>query len=92
MDGVTEESAADARPPDALTGVLERTELQHAASAVAGREIVQVLTVIPCGVASGWHIHPGRDTYMYVVSGSLVLEFGPGGRDRVEAAADLGCP
>jgi uncharacterized RmlC-like cupin family protein len=37
------------------------------------------------GVLTGWHTHPGPDTYLYVVSGSLVLEFGPGGRDRVEA-------
>ena len=39
------------------------------------------------GVTTGWHTHPGRDTYMYVVSGSLVLEFGPAGRERVEAQA-----
>jgi uncharacterized RmlC-like cupin family protein len=39
------------------------------------------------GVTTGWHTHPGRDTYMYVVSGSLVLEFGPAGGERVEAQA-----
>ncbi len=39
------------------------------------------------GVVTGWHTHPGPDTYMYVVSGSLVLEFGPAGRHRVEAQA-----
>jgi uncharacterized RmlC-like cupin family protein len=39
------------------------------------------------GAMTGWHVHAGHDTYLYVVSGSFVLEFGPGGRDRAEASA-----
>jgi hypothetical protein len=38
---------------DDLAGKLKRTELQHVASSVPGREIVQVLTEIPAGVQSG---------------------------------------
>ena len=34
-------------PGDALAGKLKRTELQHQASSIPGREIVQVLTEIP---------------------------------------------
>jgi uncharacterized RmlC-like cupin family protein len=35
------------------------------------------------GVWSGWHHHGDHDTYVYVVRGSIELEFGPGGRERV---------
>lgn len=46
---------------DALTGTLKRTVLQQCPSSIPGREIVQVLTEIPAGVESGWHIHPGEE-------------------------------
>ncbi len=48
------------RPADALASKLKRTELPHKPSSIPGREIVQVLTEIPGGVESGWHITPGR--------------------------------
>jgi uncharacterized RmlC-like cupin family protein len=37
------------------------------------------------GLAGGWHHHGERDTYVYVVSGSLTIDYGPGGRDQVQA-------
>jgi len=37
------------------------------------------------GLAGGWHHHGDRDSYIYVISGSLAIEFGPGGRDRIDA-------
>ena len=37
------------------------------------------------GVAGGWHHHGGRDSYVYVISGSIDVEFGRGGRERVTA-------
>jgi quercetin dioxygenase-like cupin family protein len=46
---------------DELTGKLKRTVLQRSASSIPGREIVQVLTEIPAGVESGWHVHPGEE-------------------------------
>jgi quercetin dioxygenase-like cupin family protein len=55
---------------DALASKLERTELQHQPSSIPGREIVQVLTVIPCGVESGWHIHPGEEVG-YILAGTV---------------------
>jgi quercetin dioxygenase-like cupin family protein len=55
---------------DALVGKLKRTELQHRSSSIPGREIVQVLTEIPCGVESGWHIHPGEEVG-YIVAGTV---------------------
>jgi quercetin dioxygenase-like cupin family protein len=58
---------------DALTSRLRRTELQRAVSSVPGRDIVQVRTEIPAGVASGWHTHPGEEVG-YIVAGKVDME------------------
>jgi quercetin dioxygenase-like cupin family protein len=60
-------------PGDALAGKLKRTVLEHSASSIPGREIVQVLTEIPVGVASGWHMHPGEEVG-YIISGTVRME------------------
>jgi uncharacterized RmlC-like cupin family protein len=39
------------------------------------------------GVRSGWHHHGDTDTYIYVVKGSIVVEFGPNGRERLNCGA-----
>ena len=57
---------------DALAGKLKRTELQHEASSIPGRDIVQVLTEIPVGVESGWHTHPGEEVG-YIVAGTVEM-------------------
>src|SRR3954447_17938768 len=62
----------DATPRDDLAGKLRRTELQHAASSIPGREIVQVLTEIPAGVESGWHQHPGEEVG-YIIAGTVQM-------------------
>lgn len=36
-------------------------------------------------MTSGWHHHGDHDSTIYVVSGGLRMESGPGGRDVVEA-------
>jgi quercetin dioxygenase-like cupin family protein len=59
-------------PVDELAGNLKRTELQHRQSSIAGREIVQVLTEIPCGVESGWHTHPGEEVG-YILAGTVQM-------------------
>ena len=48
------------QPRDELAGKLKRTELQHAASSIPGREIVQVLTEIPAGVGRAGTSTPAR--------------------------------
>ncbi len=58
------------QPTDALAGKLKRTEVQHESSSIVGREIVQVLTEIPCGVESGWHVHPGEEVG-YILAGTV---------------------
>jgi quercetin dioxygenase-like cupin family protein len=60
------------QPIDALAAKLKRTELQHRESSIPGREIVQVLTEIPCGVESGWHIHPGEEVG-YILAGTVQM-------------------
>jgi quercetin dioxygenase-like cupin family protein len=57
---------------DALTSKLTRTVLQQSPSSIPGREIVQVLTEIPAGVESGWHIHPGEEVG-YIVAGTVQM-------------------
>jgi uncharacterized RmlC-like cupin family protein len=39
------------------------------------------------GMTSGWHHHGDYESSIYVVSGQLRMESGPGGRDVVQAAA-----
>jgi uncharacterized RmlC-like cupin family protein len=37
------------------------------------------------GMVSGWHHHGEYETTIYVVTGALLMEFGPGGSSTVEA-------
>ena len=57
---------------DELATTLKRTEVQRGASSIPGREIVQVLTTIPAGVSSGWHLHPGEEVG-YILAGTVEL-------------------
>ncbi|HEY4268646.1 MAG TPA: cupin domain-containing protein [Galbitalea sp.] len=66
-------SAVEPPPHDALAGKLKRTEIQHKSSSIPGRDIVQVLTVIPVGVESGWHTHPGEEVG-YILGGTVEMK------------------
>ena len=39
------------------------------------------------GVAGGWHHHGDHDSYIYVLRGSLTIDFGPGVRESIAAGA-----
>jgi len=39
------------------------------------------------GMVSGWHHHGAYETTIYVLSGTLRMESGPGGRDQIDAEA-----
>src|SRR3954454_6863124 len=67
------DTMANSSQVDDLAGKLKRTELQHSASSIPGREIVQVLTEIPSGVESGWHQHPGEEVG-YILAGRVEME------------------
>lgn len=58
---------------DELASELKRTEIQHIGSSIPGREIVQVLTEIPAGVESGWHMHPGEEVG-YILAGTVEMQ------------------
>lgn len=44
---------------------------------------VGLVTTEP-GLHTGWHHHGGYDTFVYLVSGTARLEYGPGGRETTE--------
>ncbi|NEM06208.1 cupin domain-containing protein [Geodermatophilus normandii] len=83
----SEPATRSGRPPDALAGKLERTEVQRSASSIPGREIVQVLTEIPVGVGSGWHTHPGEEVG-YILAGTVTMAIR--GRDTLTLHAGDG--
>ena len=72
-------SLAEATPGPATPG-MERRELFARADDWAG----WVRT--DAGVASGWHHHGNHDSYIYILRGSLTIDFGPGGRESVAAS------
>ena len=39
------------------------------------------------GDTSSWHIHPASDTFVYIITGSITIEFGLKGEGRVNACA-----
>jgi quercetin dioxygenase-like cupin family protein len=63
-------AAADSR--DDLASKLARREVQRSPSSIPGREIVQVETLIPPGVESGWHAHPGEEVG-YIIAGEVEM-------------------
>ncbi|MGZ9112562.1 MAG: cupin domain-containing protein [Rhodoplanes sp.] len=65
-------SAQTPQAGDALAGTLMRREIQRAPLSIAQHEVVQVLTEIPAGVASGWHVHPGEEVG-YILAGDVEM-------------------
>jgi quercetin dioxygenase-like cupin family protein len=63
---------ADKRTRDDLAGKLARREVQRSSLSILGREMVQVETLIPAGVESGWHIHPGEEVG-YIIAGQVEM-------------------
>ena len=57
---------------DDLASKLARREVQRSSSSIPGREIVQVETLIPVGVESGWHAHPGEEVG-YIIAGQVEM-------------------
>jgi len=57
---------------DELAGKLARREVQRSPLSIPGREMVQVETLIPVGVESGWHIHPGEEVG-YIIAGQVEM-------------------
>ena len=60
------------QPDEAFAGKFKRTVLQHSASSIPGREILQVLTEIPGGTETGWGIHPGEKVG-FILAGTVQM-------------------
>lgn len=65
-------TASSERSGDELAGKLARREVQRSPSSIPGREIVQVETLIPAGIESGWHAHPGEEVG-YIIAGQVEM-------------------
>lgn len=53
--------------------------------AVATERTWAGLATTKAGMVSGWHHHGDYESTIYVLSGSLRMEFGPGGADVLDA-------
>ena len=73
VSGSGDRTMASSEPSrDDLASKLVRREVQRSPSSVPGREIVQVETLIPVGVESGWHVHPGEEVG-YIIAGQVEM-------------------
>jgi quercetin dioxygenase-like cupin family protein len=63
---------AEKQTGDDLAGKLTRREVQRAPLSIPGYEMVQVETLIPAGVESGWHVHPGEEVG-YIIAGEVEM-------------------
>jgi uncharacterized RmlC-like cupin family protein len=70
---------AEERQPGPATPGMARQE------AFAGERMWAGTARTEPGMVSGWHHHGDYETTIYVLSGALRMEFGPGGADAVEA-------
>ena len=73
VSGSGDRTMASSEPSrDDLASKLTRREVQRSPSSIPGREIVQVETLIPAGVESGWHAHPGEEVG-YIIAGQVEM-------------------
>lgn len=73
------------RPEDRTAG--EPTPgMQREKAASTDRSWAGYVTTEP-GMVSGWHHHGDHESHIYVLSGSLRIEFGDDGNEVVDAAA-----
>jgi uncharacterized RmlC-like cupin family protein len=70
---------ADQRTPGPSTSGMIREE------AVATEGMWAGLATTEPGSISGWHHHAGFESAIFVLSGALRMEFGPGGTEVVDA-------
>ncbi|GIU99142.1 MAG: hypothetical protein KatS3mg014_0758 [Actinomycetota bacterium] len=78
MRGAVRRVTPQERTPGAGTAGITREEAVAADGMWAG-----LATTAP-GMVSGWHHHGDHGSVIYVLSGALRIEFGPGGRETVE--------
>jgi uncharacterized RmlC-like cupin family protein len=72
-------------PSDQRREALPPTPGMYREEAIAVDGLWAGLATTDAGMTSGWHHHGGYDTSIYVLSGSLRMESGPGGTETIEA-------
>ena len=72
-------SGTQLRPAEPVTPGMDRRQAFHDDAAWVGTVRTEP------GVLTGWHSHPGYDTYIGVTSGHAVVEFGAGGERSLTA-------
>lgn len=71
--------------PGPPTSGMDRRQLVH-----EGDRWIGWVKTTPA-MAGGWHHHGDRDTYIFMTSGALTVDFGPAGRERITmSAGDFG--
>jgi uncharacterized RmlC-like cupin family protein len=72
--------AEGTQPPGEQTPGMERRQLlDH------GDRWVGWVRTEP-GVASAWHHHADRDTYVFITEGAISIDYGPGGLEAIAVA------
>jgi uncharacterized RmlC-like cupin family protein len=74
------------RPGEGSTNTTQTSGMQREEMASTPDAWVGMVHTKP-EFTSGWHHHGEYDTYVYVISGELKLEFGEGGRESCIAKA-----
>lgn len=80
----TSDPVAQIRPADRMEGDPTPGMVREQAIAVEG--MWSGFVRAEANMTSGWHHHGDYETTIYVVSGSLRMESGPGGNDVIEAS------
>jgi uncharacterized RmlC-like cupin family protein len=78
-DGSVRRIGPQERVPGSPTPGMSREEALATGSIWAG------VARTDAGMASGWHHHGGHESVIYVLTGKLKMESGPGGSEVVEA-------
>jgi uncharacterized RmlC-like cupin family protein len=72
-------------PPDQRRESLPPTPGMFREEAVAVEGLWAGVATTDAGMTSAWHHHGDYDTVIYIMSGSLKMESGPGGADVIDA-------
>lgn len=80
-----EKTVRRVRPAERIPG--QPTPGMHREQAVATEGMWAGHVTTDAASISGWHHHGEYETSIYVVSGTLRMEFGPGGAEAVDAVA-----
>jgi len=50
-------------------------------------DCVMITSHVAGGTGTGWHHHGERHVFGYLIEGSAAVEYGPGGRERIDGSA-----